>query len=233
MSLIRVLIAHHGLMRLSVRMALEGETEICGEAEDAEQAILQAKHLQPEVCIVGWDMTGDGLTAVEGILRVSPDSAVIVLSENSDVDDLLEVIRAGAVGYLPGSLDEQQLLRVVRGVAAKEAAVPRTMVRELIQELRTARAVSAVTERESQVLGMLRRGHSTAQIAARLRISPITVRRYISDLVRKLGVGSRAELVRLNYNSGTSLANGDTPANGHGASNGNSAEDVVAADCIA
>ncbi len=83
----------------------------------------------------------------------------------------------------------------MRGVAAQEAAVPRAMVRELILELRTATALGGVTEREAQVLGMLRRGHSTAEIAARLQISPVTVRRYISDLVRKLGVDSRAGLL--------------------------------------
>jgi DNA-binding NarL/FixJ family response regulator len=198
-SSVRVLIAHHGLMRLSVRMALEGDAEICAEAEDAEQAVLQAKGHQPDVCIVGWDIVGQGINAIQGILAVAPRTAVIVLSEKSDVDDLLAAVRAGAVGYLPGSLDEEQLRRVVRGVSADEAAVPRAMVRELIHELRTATALGGVTEREAQVLGVLRRGHSTAEIAARLQISPITVRRYISDLVRKLGLDSRAELVSFDY----------------------------------
>ncbi len=206
MSPIRVLIAHHGLMRLSVRMALEGEAEICGEAEDAEAAILQAKRLQPDVCIVGWEIAGEGLAAVQGILGVAPRTSVVVLAERSDVDDLLAAVRAGAVGYLPGSLDEQQLRRVVRGVAADEAAVPRAMVRELILELRTATALGGVTEREAQVLGMLRRGHSTAEIAARLQISPVTVRRYISELVRKFGVEGRAELLSFDRGANTELS---------------------------
>lgn len=199
MSDIRVLVAHHGLMRLSVRMALEGEAEICAEVGTVEQAVLQAKACQPDVCIVAWDVEGEGINAVQGILSVAPQTAVVVLSERSDVDDLLAAVRAGAVGYLPGSLDEHQLRRVVRGVAAQEAAVPRAMVRELILELRTATALGGLTEREAQVLGMLRRGHSTAEIAARLQISPVTVRRYISDLVRKLGVAGREGLVGLDY----------------------------------
>lgn len=192
---IRVLIAHHGLMRLSIRIALQGEVDICAEAEDAEQAILQAKRCQPDVCIVGWDIVGESIAAVSGILNVAPETAVVVLSEKEDVDDLLAAIRAGAVGYLPGSLDEGQLRRVVRGVAAQEAAVPRAMVREIIAELRTATSLGGLTEREAQVLGMLRRGHSTAEIAGRLQISPVTVRRYISELVRKLGVDGRAQLL--------------------------------------
>ena len=101
-------------------------------------------------------------TPIQGILNVAPDTSVVVLSEQRDVDDLLAAVRAGAVGYLPGSLDKDQLRRVVRGVAAHEAAVPRAMVRELILELRTATSLGGVTEREAQVLGMLRRGHTTA-----------------------------------------------------------------------
>jgi DNA-binding NarL/FixJ family response regulator len=140
---------------------------------------------------------GGGVAAIHGILSVAPDASIVVLSEHRDVEDLLAAVRAGAVGYLPGSLDKDQLRRVVRGVAAQEAAVPRAMVRDLILELRSATAMGAVTEREAQVLGMLRRGHTTAQIASRLEISPITVRRYISDLMRKLGVDSRKDLMRL------------------------------------
>jgi two-component system, NarL family, nitrate/nitrite response regulator NarL len=228
MTPVRVLIAHHGLMRLSVRMALETENEIIGEAGDAEQAVLQAGRLQPDVSIVGWDIAGEGLNAIHGILGVAPRTSVIVLSESSDVDDLLASVRAGAVGYLPGSLDEDQLRRVVRGVVANEAAVPRAMVRELIQELRTATALGGLTDREAQVLGMLRRGHSTADIATRLKISPVTVRRYISDLVRKLDVSSRAELVNQDYS-----ANGPTPHTG-GASKTDDdarADRDVPADC--
>lgn len=206
--MIRVLIAHHGLMRASVRMALGDETEVCGQAGDAEQAVVEAQRVQPEVCIVGWDIPGGGLNAVQGILNVAPDTSVVVLSEQRDVDDLLAAVRAGAVGYLPGSLDKDQLRRVVRGVAAHEAAVPRAMVRELILELRTATSLGGVTEREAQVLGMLRRGHTTAQIAGRLEISPVTVRRYISDLMRKLGAHSRADLMRLDRGGDRSSADG-------------------------
>ena len=131
-----------------------------------------------------------------------------MLTTFADDDAMLPALRAGAVGYLPGSLDEDQLRRVVRGVAAQEAAVPRAMVRELILELRSATSMGGVTEREAQVLGMLRRGHTTAQIARRLEISPITVRRYISDLMRKLGVDNREDLMRLDRGGSRSSEDG-------------------------
>lgn len=195
MTLVRLLIAHQGLMRVSLRMALDGETEICGEAGDAEQAILQAERLQPDVCIVGWNIAGGGLRTVHGVVGAAPRASVIVLCEHGDVDDLLAAVRAGAVGFLPGGLGKEQLRHAVRGVAAGEAAIPRALVRELIRELRAATSREGLTEREAQVLGMLGRGLSTAEIASRLQISPVTVRRYVSDLVHKLGVSGRAELI--------------------------------------
>jgi DNA-binding NarL/FixJ family response regulator len=84
---------------------------------------------------------------------------------------------------------------VIRAAGNNEAVVPRSMVLELVLELRGAGSgADALTSRESQVLGMLRRGHRTAEIAERLAIAPVTVRRHISELVRKLGVENRAGL---------------------------------------
>ena len=176
-------------------MALDGDVEICAEVDDAEQAIRVAKREQPDVCLVGDDLPGSGIAAVRGICRAAPDAAVVVLTEVHDVDLLLDCVRAGAVGYVPGALDADRLRRIVRAVGEREAVVPRSMVLDLLLELRgRGNGADALTTRESQVLGMLRRGHSTAEIAERLVIAPVTVRRHISELVRKLGVESRAAL---------------------------------------
>jgi DNA-binding NarL/FixJ family response regulator len=196
---IRLLIADRAPTRVGIRMALEGEVEICAEAGDAEQAIRAAKREQPDVCFVGDDFAGDGLAAVRGICRAAAGAAVVVLSQDHDVEFLLECIRAGAVGYVPGALDGTRLRRIVLAVAAKEAVVPRSMVLELLLELRGGgHGADARTARESQVFGMLRRGHSTAEIASRLAIAPVTVRRHISELVRKMGVQDRAALTPAN-----------------------------------
>ncbi len=109
---------------------------------------------------------------------------------------MLAAVRAGAVGYVPGAVEGDRLRRIVAAAVNDEAIVPRTMVHELLLELRAGGAgADALTARESQVLGMLRRGQSTAAIAERLQITPVTVRRHISELVRKLGVADRSELV--------------------------------------
>jgi DNA-binding NarL/FixJ family response regulator len=192
---IRLLIADWEPTRLGIRMALNGTVEVCAEAGDAEQAIRAAKREQPDVCLVGQDIPGGAITAVRGVSRAAPDAAVVLLTQSHDVDDLLESIRAGAIGYVPGAVDAESLRRVVNAIAAHEAVVPRSMVLELLLELRGGGSgTDALTSREAQVLGMLRRGQTTAEIADRLAIAPVTVRRHISQLVRKLGVENRAAL---------------------------------------
>jgi DNA-binding NarL/FixJ family response regulator len=189
----RLLIAGDAATRLGIRMALGDQVVVCAEAQDAGQAIRAAKHEQPDLCLVGREIPGDGLAAVRGICRAAPRAAVAVLAHAPDADDLLDAIRAGAVGYVPGALNEANLRKVVAAVRDGEAVVPRSMVLELLLELRAGG--SLMTAREAQVLGLIRRGHNTADIASRLGIRPVTVRRHISDLVHKLGVENRHALV--------------------------------------
>ncbi len=191
----RLLIADHSATRAGIRIALGDSVEVCAEAGDAPSAIAAAEHEQPDVCIVGVEFGGGGPSAVAGICRAAPACAVIALAVAPDVEDLLALVRAGAVGYLPASIAPVALRRAVRAVGAGEAAVPRAMARELARELQgAADGTGKLTRREAQVLGMLRRGSSTSVIAQRLAISPAPVRRHISALKRKLGVRGRAEL---------------------------------------
>ena len=193
---LRLLIADHAPTRLGIRMALGGEVAICAEVSDTEQAIRAAMREHPDICLVGREMSGDALAAVRGICRAAPRAAVVMLAQVRDADDMLAAIRAGAVGYVPGALNAKSLRRIIRAIAAGEAVVPRSMVLELVLGLRGGgNGRDALTGRESQVLGMLRRGYSTAAIAERLEIAPVTVRRHISELVQKLGVENRAALV--------------------------------------
>jgi DNA-binding NarL/FixJ family response regulator len=193
----RLLIADRGPTRLGVRMALDGQVEVCAEAADAAQAIRAAKWEQPDVCLVGLDIPSGGIAAVRGISRAAPSAAVIVLGGIDDTDDVLAAIRAGAIGYIPAGISATTLRRVVSHVLVGEAAIPRSMVLELLVELRgRGSRDDGLTGREAQVLGMVRRGHDTAEIARRLAIRPVTVRRHISGLVHKLGVENRSELRR-------------------------------------
>jgi DNA-binding NarL/FixJ family response regulator len=194
--LMKLLIIDNAPTRAGIRMALGDSVAVCGEESDPEGAIRAAKREQPDVALIGRSISGDWRAAVRGVCRAAPLCAVVVLAESSDADDMLESVRAGAVGYVPDALDAERLRRIFRALNGSEAVVPRSMVIELLSELRDARsAENGLTGREAQVLGMLRRGHSTAWIAERLQIAPVTVRRHISELVHKLGVESRSDLI--------------------------------------
>lgn len=193
---ITLLIADDAPTRLGIRMALNGEALVCAEVEDACQAIRAAKREQPDVCLIGRALCGEAMATVRGICRAAPNIAAVILAQESDEEDLLDAVRAGAIGYVPGALDATRLRRVIQAVAASEAVVPRAMVLDLVMELRGGGdGADALTYRESQVLGMLRRGHSTANIADRLGIAPVTVRRHIGELVHKFGVEDRSQLL--------------------------------------
>ena len=193
----RVLLADHSPTRHAVAAALDGSAEIVAEAGDAAGAIAAAEDQQPDVCLIGAELPGGTIEAVRGIGTVSPKSAVVVLAAKSDVEAFLAAVRAGALGYIPADVGAESLRRVVRAAAAQEAAVQRSMVIQLMIELREGGAVHAgrLTAREAQVLGMLRRGQTTRAIAERLEISPVTVRRHISELVHKLEVKDRSALL--------------------------------------
>jgi DNA-binding NarL/FixJ family response regulator len=190
---LRVLVADHAPMRAGIALAAGRGIEICAEASTAEEAIRAAMREQPDACLVARELPGDGIAAVRGISRAAPNAAVVVLSQIADAEDLLDSVRAGAIGYIPGIVDARQLQKILAAIRANEAVIPRSMVIELMLELRSGGDAS-LTSRESQVLGMLRRGQSTADIAERLSIAPVTVRRHISELVHKLGVENRSAL---------------------------------------
>jgi len=193
----RVLVAANAPTRVGVRLALEGLATICAEADDRESAVRHARTQRPDVCLIGRSIPGGGIEAVREICATVPTAAVVVLADRTEVDDLLATLRAGAIGYMPVGFEPSQLRRAITAVHTKEAAIPRSMVRDLVDEIRALERAAAgdLTLRETQVLSMLRRGQSTARIAASLSISPVTVRRHISVLVRKAGVSGRAQLV--------------------------------------
>lgn len=193
-----VLIADHPLTRLGIRVLLDPEPylQTCAEATDAAEAIRVAGRMRPDVCLIGWQLPGSGLAAVAGIARVSPGSAVVIVGGLESEDDLIAALRSGAMGYLPTRSASRSLVRVIRRVLAGEMVVPRAMVGALVSELRGGGARGGkLTARESQVLRLLERGRSTGEMAQQLGISPVTIRRHVSDLVRKLGVESRASLI--------------------------------------
>jgi DNA-binding NarL/FixJ family response regulator len=161
---------------------------------------------RPDICLLDVDLPGGGIRAASELETQLPGAAVVMLGTSCADGDLLDAVRAGAVGYLVLNSSFARLPQVLRGVLAGEAAVPRTLVLRLVNELHTqgrrrrltvgGRCVE-LTCREWEVLTMMHEGLSTVDTAQRLFVSPVTVRRHVSAVVRKLGVQDREAALRL------------------------------------
>lgn len=206
---IRVVVADdHPPTRLGVRMALERDGfVVCAEARDAGTAIEAARREQPDVCLLDIHMPGSGIRAAESIAREVPGAAIVMLTVSRTDSDLFDALRAGASGYLLKDINPARLPPALRGVLAGEAALPRRLVTLLIEEFRerkrrrriplVGRQPVQLTDREWEVLELMRHGLATDEIALRLFISPVTVRTHVSAILRKLHVPSREAAVAL------------------------------------
>jgi DNA-binding NarL/FixJ family response regulator len=202
-----VLIAAERLpTRVGLRLALEPEAR-CTEAADADAAVDAAVRYRPDVCLLGLDGKGQGLRVTNEIMSRVPSAVVILLTNRLDEEEFMAAVRAGASGYLTNSLDPTRLPHVVRGAVRGEPAVPRKFVSRLLDELRTRERRRSVvvagkgrislTAREWEVVELLLRSATTAEIAKELGVAPVTVRRHLGSVERKFGVTTRAEVVAL------------------------------------
>jgi len=203
----RVLIAaDHDATRLGMRLALAGTAD-CSETDDAVAAVELAVRDRPDVCMLDFSSPGSGINAVAEIHARLPGAAVVLITDRVDEEEFLAAIEAGATGYLSQHIDPSRLPDVIRGVMRGEAAVPRALVPRLMEELRgrerrrhlelAGRPSVELTSREWEVVDAFRDGMTTREIAHRLGIAEVTVRRHISAVQQKLGVHRRSELLQL------------------------------------
>jgi DNA-binding NarL/FixJ family response regulator len=193
--------------RLGIRMALEAEGfEVCCEPLDAAAAIDEAAERRPPVCLIDERLPGGALVAVDAIYRCVADTRLLLLTESEEPASLLAGIRAGAAGYLRKDLDPTRLPATIRGVLDGEAALSRRLTLRLMESLRsrergraapTTPGGPSMTDRELEVLELTAEGLRTSEIAARLSIAEVTVRRHVSSAVSKLGVADRAAAVAM------------------------------------
>ena len=213
-----VLIADdQALMRAGFRMILEAEPdlEVVGEAANGEEAVAEAERLHPDVVLMDVRMPEmDGIEATRRLLDGDGNTKVVMLT-TFDMDEYVyEALRAGASGFLVKDVPPEQLVAGIRSVAAGDSLLAPSVTRRLIQEFvrrppdvsRSASPeLARLTAREVEVLQMMARGMSNAEIATELFVSETTIKTHVAHVLAKIGVRDRVQAVVYAYESGVVL----------------------------
>ena len=213
---IRVLVVDdQPLIRAGFHKMVEArpDLEVVGEAADGAEAVAQARRLGPDVVLMDVRMpTMDGLEATRQLAGpgVANPTKVLILT-TFDLDEYVyEALRAGASGFLLKDAPPEELAAAIRVIAAGEALLAPSVTRRLIQRFADqppptptdAGALQRLTDRETEVLRLVARGLSNAQIAAELVVSETTVKSHVAHLLMKLGLHDRVQAVVLAYETG-------------------------------
>jgi DNA-binding NarL/FixJ family response regulator len=199
-----VLADDHPIVRQGLKAALDADPDcqVVGEAADGLETLALVERLKPSILIVDVMMPGlNGLEVTRRVTASSPHTRVIVLSMYADEAHVLEALKYGAVGYAVKDVDLPELIRGLREVAAgRRYLSPPLSERALEAYARRAQASDnmheALTPREREILQLVAEGHTSAEIAARLGISPRTVEVHRANLLHKLGLRTQTDVIR-------------------------------------
>jgi DNA-binding NarL/FixJ family response regulator len=212
---IRVLIADDQAMvrgGFALILGAEDDIAVVGEADDGEKAVSEARRLRPDVVIMDIQMPNlDGVQATRQILdELDPAPRVLVVT-TFDVDEYVyEALQAGASGFLLKNAPPEDLVRAIHVVAGGDALLSPQVTRRVIEQfgrrlphsLTRPPALDELTDRETEVLTLVARGLSNAEIAERLFVSAGTVKTHVARIFMKLGLRDRTQAVVLAYESG-------------------------------
>lgn len=172
--------------------------EVVGEAGDGTAAVEVVLRLRPDIAVLDVAMPGcTGVQALRHIRAQWPEAKIIILTASEDEKDLLEAVEAGACGYLPKSLKADAFIELLRGVERGEAAMTRQTMARLLAGLphRHNPLPDTLTEREVRLLQLMADGLSNKEIAVALSVSENTVKYHLKNILQKLGVHNRTEAV--------------------------------------
>ena len=218
-----VLVDDQELVRtgLALLAAHDGDIEVVGEASDGLEGLSVVRRARPDVVLMDLRMPlVDGIAATEQISRDHDLGGVrvLVLTTFDTEEDVLAAVRAGASGYLLKDVDGPGLRQAIRDVASGDSIADPSLTAILFRQAALAahrpEMVSGLSERETQVLALVGRGLTNAEVAPLLFLSPETVRTYVSRLRTKTGARDRAQLVVLAYESGL-VTPGSGPPDGN------------------
>jgi DNA-binding NarL/FixJ family response regulator len=204
-SLTVMVVDDHPIWRDAVARDLaDNGFTVAATADGVATARRRAEVVKPDVVLMDMRLAdGDGVQATTAVLEVSPSSRVLVLSASDERDDVLQAVKAGALGYLVKSASSAELAEAVHATAAGRAVFTPGLAGLVLGEYRRLQrspgagpATPALTERETEVLRFVAKGLSAKQIAAKLSLSHRTVENHVQATFRKLQVANRVELTR-------------------------------------
>jgi DNA-binding NarL/FixJ family response regulator len=201
------------LVRVGLRKVLETEPElvVVGEAVNGEDAAAAARRLRPEIVLMDIRMPVlDGIEATRRIVRAHPDTRVLILTTFGLDTYVYDALRAGASGFMLKDAPPEEIVAAVRIVASGEALLAPAVTRAVIEEFVRQRpavqpapaSVEELTPREREVLDLLARGRSNAEICEQLVISEATTKTHVARILQKLGLRDRVQTVIYAYESG-------------------------------
>jgi DNA-binding NarL/FixJ family response regulator len=216
-----LLVDDDDLMRAGLRAVLSSDhrVEVVGEAGDGHAAVQRVRALRPDLVLMDVRMPGlDGIAATREILAGSPDLRIVILTTFDDDDYVFGALRAGASGFLLKRTRPEDLLAAIQTVAAGDAllspSVTRTVIERMARQPEPAAPagplLAELTAREREVLVLLARGQSNAEIAAELVIEESTAKTHVKRILAKLGLRDRIQAVIFAYETGLTRP-GSTP----------------------
>ncbi len=201
-----LLVDDHEVVRAGLRTLLEseGDMEIVGEAGTAGEALRALEQLEPDVILMDIGLPDlSGIEAADRIRKLRPDVAVVALTIHEDKEYFFKMLEAGATGYVPKRAAPEELINAIRAAAKGEVYLYPSLAMLLVKdylaqdpEARKTRVLNGLTERELEVLGHVADGAGNAELGETLGISPKTVARHRENIMRKLNLHSRTELVK-------------------------------------
>jgi DNA-binding NarL/FixJ family response regulator len=203
MNVITILLAEdHTVVREATAEVVDHQPDMCvvGQAGTGEEAVNLAQALQPDVIVMDIAMPRfNGLDATRRIATDCPRCRVLVLTAHEEERYIVQLLEAGAVGYLPKTVSLDELLEAIRAVARGESVLPPTVAAVVVRHIAGKEAseepAQPLTDRELEVLRLAARGITNYDIAQRLYVSVRTVEAHLTHIYNKLGVSSRTEAV--------------------------------------
>ncbi|MCU1670002.1 MAG: two component transcriptional regulator, LuxR family [Blastococcus sp.] len=190
-----VVVDDHAVVRsgLAGLMAATDDLECVGDAANGADALELVARVDPDVVVLDLSMpTMDGIALTRALRRSGQDVRILILTSFGDAERVIDALRAGADGYLLKECEAEEILAGVRAVAAGRAPLDPTVARELISNVRESPS-GILSDRERQVLEMMRTGHPNKSIARRLQISERTVKAHVTHIFQRIGVSDRTQ----------------------------------------